>query len=473
MVKRRTFLVNTSGATLGLAALAAKRMGNDAALASEALGTARSATESRAHSAGGSKLSASLTAVVLDPTYIDSNLDSRSISFENPRGSRSGGGKAANGRKGSPFHILEPGEKVVLADIGGPGTVRHIWMTLGSWPPEVMRAQRFEVFYDGLREPSISVPVLDFFGLPHGRCAEYYSAMTSINEGRGLNSHIPMPFRRSIRVEITNESARHVILYYQMDYTLEPSIPENSSYLHVTFRRENPTTLRQDFVIADGLKGPGRFLGCSVGIRIIDTGAWYGEGELKIYRDGDRESPTICGTGLEDYVGSAYGLGRHYGSYSGAPINILAPSPDADAVSAINPNFVSFYRWHLPDPVMFAEQLRVTIQQIGGSAPFRKGQEIELEAYRANHQVAGPGWVPDAGTDCDSLGFAIMERRDDYCATAFVYCRKPQPVSRFRTDLAVRDIGLLPGEARAKPFMSEDQLIKLKTYWGGRRVTTE
>jgi hypothetical protein len=33
---------------------------------------------------------------------------------------------------------------------GGRGTLRHIWMTLGSWPPEVMRALRLEVFYDGL-----------------------------------------------------------------------------------------------------------------------------------------------------------------------------------------------------------------------------------------------------------------------------------------------------------------------------------
>jgi len=59
--------------------------------------------------------------------------------------------------------------------------------------------------------------------------------------------------------------------------------------LHVTFRRDNPTTQRQDFVIADGLRGPGRFLGCNVGVRVIDAADWYGEGEVKFYLDASLE----------------------------------------------------------------------------------------------------------------------------------------------------------------------------------------
>ena len=140
---------------------------------------------------------------VLDPTYIDPRLDSRSISFENPKGARGGGGEVGNGRKGHPFYILEPGEKVVLAEVLGPGTLRHFWTMLSNLSPELARALRLEVFYDGLSEPSISVPILDFFGLPHGRVTEYYSALISVNNGRGLNSHVPMPFQHSIRLEFT------------------------------------------------------------------------------------------------------------------------------------------------------------------------------------------------------------------------------------------------------------------------------
>ena len=209
----------------------------------------------------------------------------------------------------------------MLADIDGPGTIRHIWMTIPPAPPEVMRSLFIEVFYDGLDEPSVSVPFVDFFGLPHGRPVEYHSALHAVQEGRGFNSYVPMPFGEHVRIVATNGGERSIILYYQVDYTLGP-LDEGAGYLHVGFRRQNPTVQKRDFVIVDGLEGPGRFLGCAIGVRVIDAGDWYGEGEVKVFRDGDDELPTICGTGLEDYVGSAWGMGAHAAPYGGAPLNI-------------------------------------------------------------------------------------------------------------------------------------------------------
>jgi hypothetical protein len=389
---------------------------------------------------------------VSDPSFIDPSFDSRSVSFENPTGARGMGGQARGGRKGAMERVLKPGEKVVLADLKGPGTVRHIWMAINIGPPEIMRSLQLEVFYDGASEPSVSVPVLDFFGLPHGRCAEFYSSLICVNEGRGFNSFIPMPFDRSVRVEFSNGSPLLTDLAYQIDYTLEPSLSEHTGYLHAAFRRENPTTRRRDFVIADGLKGPGRFLGCVVGVRVIDKVGWYGEGEVKIYRDGDRDFPTYCGTGLEDYVGGAWGLDRHYGPYSGAPLNICLPPTSTAPVPT--PVFVGFYRWHLLDPVMFAQDLRVTIQQIG-YASFKKGQEAEFAAYKVDHPTACYGWER-AGVDefvawvppDDNLAEGCVERSDDYCATAFVYCSKPQSVPRLDAAAAARDIARLPFEQK-------------------------
>src|SRR5688572_21314778 len=274
---------------------------------------------------------------------------------------------------------ISPGERVVLADIKGPGTLRHIWMALSWVRPEIMRALRLEGFYDGMSEPSISVPVADFFGLPHGRATEFYSQLITVPEGRGVNSYIPMPFGRSVRMELVNDSDEDTSLAYQIDYTLEPLLPELTHYLHASFRRENPTTLRRDFVVTEGLKGPGRFLGCVVGIRALDKATFYGEGEMKIYRDGDQEFPTVCGTGLEDYVGTAYGLSRHYGPYAGAPLVLFAP--DADKSPVTSPDYLSFYRWHIPDPIMFSRDLRATLQQIGWVPQFKS--QVELERYKA------------------------------------------------------------------------------------------
>jgi len=273
--------------------------------------------------------------------------------------------------------------------------------------------------------------------MPHGRPVAYTSQLTAAQEARGFNAYVPMPFRDAVRVELTNGGPRPMDLYYQIDYTREPQLPDDTGYLHVAFRRENPTVQRRDFVIAEAQRGPGRFLGCNVGVRVIDPGFWYGEGEVKIYRDGDTTQPTICGTGLEDYVGSAWGLGAHHAVYAGAPLNVHAPGAGA------NPDFVGFYRWHLPDPVMFARDLRVTIQQIG-FALFFAGQEEGFARYARTNPSAGLGWARDPRPGVIAQGLA--ERVDDYCATSYVYCREPQPVPRLDVAAALADIGRRPDE---------------------------
>jgi len=378
-----------------------------------------------------------------DAACIDTSLDSRSISFENVTGERGHGGTAAGGRKGAPARTLGPGEKITLCDIKGPGRVRHIWMTFWPAEPEAMRSIFLEAFYDDLEAPSISVPCLDFFGLPHGRAVPYSSALTSVAEGRGFNSYFPMPFGKRLRIEVTNGGKAPTPFFYQIDYTLQEPEP-SAGYLHVSFRRENPTTLKRDFIIAEGLKGPGRFLGSSVGIRILhDDMSWYGEGEFKVYRDGDEKFPTICGTGLEDYVGSAWGMGKHIAPYSGVPIHV-APVAPANQTMEVVPDFVSFYRWHLPDPIIFQETLTATIQQIGWlSVP--RGQESEMPKLEKKYALAGEGWMRNI-EGAPFSAFATAERKDDYCATAFVYCLVPQPVPPLDVKAAIADIGLLSYE---------------------------
>jgi Protein of unknown function (DUF2961) len=370
-----------------------------------------------------------------NPAFIDSSIDSRAVTFENPTGARGAGGSAHGGRKGAPNMWVRAGESVLLADIDGPGTIRHLWMTIPPAPPEVMRSLVVEVFYDGMTEPSVSVPFVDFFGLPHGRPVEYHSVLHAVQEGRGFNSYVPMPFGEHVRIVATNGGERSIILYYQVDFTLGP-LDDGAGYLHVGFRRENPTVQKRDFVIVDGLEGPGRFLGCAIGVRVIDAGDWYGEGEVKVFRDGDDELPTICGTGLEDYVGSAWGMGAHAAPYGGAPVNVGPAGPD-------QPEFVSFYRWHVLDPIMFTSDLKVTIQQIGAKF-FPLGGEAMLAEYEKTHPVAGEGWQYDAKRRY--LAWGIAERVDDYCAVSYVYCTRPQAVPRLEIAVALADIERRPWE---------------------------
>ena len=267
--------------------------------------------------------------------------------------------------------------------------------------------------------------------------------MTAIQEGRGFNAYFPMPFNRRIRLELNNSANQVFPFYYQLDYTLDEGATNESGFLHVNFNRSNPTTPKQDFVLTYGLAGPGRYLGCVVGIRVLPSEmSWYGEGELKIFMDDDEQFPTICGTGLEDYVGTAWGMGAHTAQYGGVPYELRDPVSDDR-----NPDFTSFYRWHVPDPVVFKTRLKVTLQQIG-SVFVAEGDEDLLTRIEAKHEVAGPGWFRNMGPGVHAFG--LIERQDDYSAAAFVYCEKPQGVPRLDLELVRADIGRLDYEEKSE-----------------------
>jgi hypothetical protein len=374
-----------------------------------------------------------------DPANLWLGHESRAATFENPTAARGAGGRAGNGRKGAPNRVIRPGERVVLADVEGPGRVSHIWMTVAQLPnivgvqPAFYRAQTLEVFYGDLDEPSVSVPAPDFFGVVHGVVAPYASALTAANEGRGWESRVPMPFGDRVRIEYTNASDSPALLYYQVDLLLGDSAADGGR-LHATFNRQNPTTLTEDLVIAGGLRGPGRFLGMTGGVRPFDP-RWWGEGEVKVFLDGDEE-PTICGTGSEDYLGSAWGLGAFTAPETGAPL-VVGPH----AGSGDEHSLVSFYRWHLSDPIVFNESARVTIQQIG-SAIFTDAESGEFEAFRESHDVAGLGWIERLGPGMRAFG--LYERSDDWCATGFTYCAEAQPVPRVNVAVATADLTGVP-----------------------------
>jgi hypothetical protein len=111
--------------------------------------------------------------------------------------------------------------------------------------------------------------------------------------------------------------------------------------------------------------------------------------------------------------------------------------------SRTQPDFVGMYRWHVPDPIMYATDLKVTVQQIGGVL-FLPGQEAEMAAIEETGRLAGEGW---RRTGDGTLIFGIVERVDDVCATAYVYCREPQRVERLDVAKAVVDLARRPYEA--------------------------
>jgi len=321
----------------------------------------------------------------IDELYnLNTHLESRSISFENPTGEPGEGGKAASeigvGRKGSPYKIIEPNEVVVLGDIQQSGTIRHIWMT-GQWldfewikkdeaRKKLLRSTIIRVYWDGQEYPSIESPLGDFMGFAHSKITSYQSAVHSVGEMGALNFWLPMPFKSSAKITLTNESNLAFQLYYQIDYTINDQHNDDVGRLHVYFKRENATTEKADFELLPKRKGKGRFIGTVIGVRTLHPG-WWGEGEIKFYMDGDTEFPTICGTGSEDYVGLSYGIQETTFQYHGCNLNfksdstIVALDIKKNEMKEMNMQYISMYRWHIKDPIYWKKECRVTIQQIG------------------------------------------------------------------------------------------------------------
>ena len=338
-------------------------------------------------------------------------VETRWASPENPSAGRGAGGRANGGRKGAPTIAIKAGESAVLAEAqGAPGTVRRLWMTIPDRGPRMLRGLRLDMYWDGAARPAVSAPLGDFFGVGLGRMARFESALFSNPEGRSFNCVVPMPFRKGMRIVMTNESGVDLPeLFYDINYTLGDRHPPNMLYFHAHFRRENPTRLRQDYEILPTVEGRGRYLGTNVGV-ITDRGTyshtWWGEGEIKIYLDGDRELPTLVGTGTEDYVGTAWGQGEYANLYQGSPV--------ADE----RVGQWSFYRYHVPDPVYFRRDVRVTMQQIGYLADHSRGTLVRegRRLYRT---------APDV-SEMDITKDGRFERTDDWSSVAYFYLERPE-----------------------------------------------
>jgi hypothetical protein len=346
---------------------------------------------------------------------IPANVETRWYSFENPDGTPGRGARSQEGRKGAASRPVAPGETVVLADVAGPGIVRRVWLTVPG-QVETLRGWVVRMYWDGQDWPSVEAPLQDFFGLPFGRQAAFESALFSNPEGRSFNCFVPMPFRTHARIAISNESPKPAPLFYDVDVTTGDVLPADLAYFHARYRRENPTTAKRDFEVLPRITGRGRYLGANVGVRATRyrRPAWFGEGELKIYVDGDREWPTLAGTGTEDLVGSAWGLGRFDHLYQGAPL-----SDERDGVWG-------FYRYHVPDPVYFREAIRVTLQQIAGASvsDLRRLPETDRPELVRNHRRFDPSAYvrPE-----DEAQWENFEAPQDVCATAYWYQFLPSP----------------------------------------------
>lgn len=316
---------------------------------------------------------------MIDLTVFNEGMQSRSISAENITGGKGAGalvppeqgsqGHQARemglGWKTNPFLFVDAGETVTLGEIKGSGVINHIWMTpTGDWRNLILR-----IYWDDMDEPSVEVPVADFFCMGMNTFMQISTLAVCVNPGSGLNCYFDMPFKKGAKITFENRNESRMNVYYQIDYRL-CDVPDNSVYFHSQFRRIAPVKKGDMYTILDGIKGKGHYVGTYL---LWDTEnskndfAWIGEGEIKFFIDGDRESPTICGTGLEDYFCGSYcfldkdiEFRQFCTPYSG-----MQYVPVRRNRAFILGERFGMFRFHMTDPVIFSEDLTVQIQALG------------------------------------------------------------------------------------------------------------
>lgn len=275
------------------------------------------------------------------------------------------------------YVVVPPGNSHVCGELEGPGVIRHIWMTVLSDDPDVLRTASLRIFWDGADFASVDAPLGDFFGVGFGDSVNFQSLPLQRNpqNGKAMNCFFPMPFRRGARVEVWNESdveMKH--LFFYVDWEKRDAIDPEEGYFHAWFHRENPTDGVDDtgmsnwdyqcegenldgagnYLVLD-VEGRGHYVGCVVSIhnlRQVDVSNWYGEGDDMFFIDGDA-MPTLNGTGTEDYFNTAWGPNQAFcGPYAGLPMP-----------GGVNwSGRISMYRFHVEDPVMFTRSLRFSIE---------------------------------------------------------------------------------------------------------------
>jgi hypothetical protein len=303
------------------------------------------------------------------------------------------------------YREIEPRETLTLLDENGPALISHIWITISSDDPHHLKALVLRMYWDGEATPSVETPIGDFFGLGLGDYFLYQSIPLAVGADKALNSFFPMPFQKHARITVTNEGSQKTgYFYFNIDYRRYPKpFPSDILYFHAQYRQAAPAkgwttqwNLNED-PLTENAKNPngegnyvwleatgrGHFVGVTMSV-LQNQDNWWGEGDDMFFVDGET-TPSINGTGSEDYFLGAWDFGTHAFSYD----LFGAPQKGENRAGAR----WSVYRFHLDSPITFTKSLRATIEH--GHANHRSDNYFSVAYwYQSEPHAAFPALPP-------------------------------------------------------------------------------
>jgi len=266
---------------------------------------------------------------------------------------------------------IAPGGTLDVFQSSGPGVITHVWFTIAAKSPDHLKELVLRMYWDGNAKPSVEVPIGDFFGLNLGEYFVYQSAFLNCSSVKALNSYFAMPFRRSARITVANESGVPVeALYSNIDYQLVPTLPEDALYFHAQYHQATPNQAvtfapgqrqvnlggEHNYVFLEA-RGKGQVMGVTMGV-LQNSEGWFGEGDEMVFIDNESK-PVITGTGTEDYFCGAWDFA---GGADAVPFHHLYNGAPYIAIHEHTGGRYCLYRWHADNPIAFQHYVKHTIE---------------------------------------------------------------------------------------------------------------
>lgn len=279
---------------------------------------------------------------------------------------------------------IAPGASFASELPAGPGIVRELKisvdlsaLTTDSARQLAMRELTLKIFWNGSAEPSVLVPLGDFFGSMWQR--RQFSSVYFGLTGDTFYTRFPMPYEKSARIEIVNTTAATIPVTVAGSVEKLPAWDAKWGYFHARWAKTTPQQVGtpHGFVSANGR---GRFAGVILSTMSLDRSWWMLEGDELFSADGDT-FPRWHGTGLEDYFNG----GWYYGSALVRPFNGLPYKAQFRTIQ---------YRIQHTDPLDFKTSLLAQIER--GPDNASKGAMESVAFYYLTTPTAAGSVLGDA-----------------------------------------------------------------------------
>jgi hypothetical protein len=205
---------------------------------------------------------------------------------------------------------LEPGQQESVT-LSGPAAIRQLTLRIAAENlPQALRSTVLEIEFDDQR--TVWCPVGEFFGTGY-QIHAYRSWYTQVTPDGTMQCFWVMPFARTCRLTVHNLGSEPVEVQEAKVACSPWTWDDRSLLFHAAWRQYTKLDTGPDKdqtgqgafdVNYIQVQGQGQFVGDTLTL-FNGTAAWWGEGDEKIYVDGER-FPSHIGTGTEDYYGYAW-----------------------------------------------------------------------------------------------------------------------------------------------------------------------